>query len=153
MTRDKLVMQVLQRYWRWARGLTLGAQGLVVDRSHRVLLIRHTYRTGWFFPGGGVEKGESIRTALERELTEEAGIFLTDTPDLFGVYANFRYFPNDHVAFFVVRSWQQPTVPPPNSEIAEQGFFALDALPEGTHRSVVARIAEVFHGTPRDTMW
>lgn len=153
MTRDKIVMSVLQRYWRLARGLTLGAQGLVIDETDRILLIRHTYRSGWFFPGGGVEKGEPIGAALARELSEEAGIALLAPPELFGVYANFRYFPNDHVAFFVVRAWQQQTVPTPNSEIAEQGFFALNALPEGTHRSVLSRVEEVFHGGLRDALW
>jgi ADP-ribose pyrophosphatase YjhB (NUDIX family) len=146
MIRDKLVMHVLQRYWRWTRGLTLGAQGLVIDDTNRVLLIRHTYRAGWHFPGGGVEKNETVTTALERELAEEAGVILLGPPELFGMYTNFRNFPNDHIAFF-------PQTPPPNSEIAEQGFFALDALPEGAHRSVVSRLGEVFHGKSRDPLW
>ena len=153
MMRDKLVMQVLQRYWRWTRGLTLGAQGLVIDDTNRVLLIRHTYRAGWHFPGGGVEKNETVTTALERELAEEAGVILLGPPELFGMYTNFSNFPNDHIAFFLVRSWHQPQTPPPNSEIAEQGFFALDALPEGAHRSVVSRLGEVFHGKSRDPLW
>jgi ADP-ribose pyrophosphatase YjhB (NUDIX family) len=153
MPSEKIVMPVLQRYWRWVRGMTLGAQGMVIDDQRRVLLIRHTYRPGWHFPGGGVEKNEPIGTALERELREEAGVALNGTPELFGVYANFRYFPNDHVAFFLVRTWTQPVVPAANSEIAEQGFFGIDALPEGTHRAVIARIAEVFHDRPRDPMW
>ena len=153
MTREKLVMPVLQRYWRWARGMTLGAQGMVIDDARRVLLIRHSYRPGWHFPGGGVEKNEPIETALARELHEEAGVTLSGSPDLFGLYANFRYFPNDHVAFFLVRSWTQPSVPAANYEIVEQGFFEIDDLPEGTHRSVVSRIGEVFHGQARDPMW
>jgi ADP-ribose pyrophosphatase YjhB (NUDIX family) len=153
MTGTRLVTKVLQRYWRLARGLTLGAQGLIVDSEGRVLLIRHSYRPGWHFPGGGVEKNESVETALERELKEEAGVTLRGTPQLFGVYANFRHFPNDHVAFFVIRDWDQASVPPPNREIAEQGFFSVDALPEGTHRSVLSRIQEVFRDQPRDPLW
>ena len=153
MTRDKLIMSVLQRYWRLARGMTLGAQGMVIDDARRVLLIRHTYRPGWHFPGGGVEKNEHVAIALERELIEEAGVTLAGSPELFGLYANSRYFPNDHVAFFLVRSWQQPSIPAANREISEQGFFVIDALPEGTHRAVVSRIGEVFHGQPRDPMW
>ncbi len=153
MPSDKIIMPMLQRYWRWVRGMTLGAQGMVIDDARRVLLVRHTYRPGWHFPGGGVEKNEPIGTALERELREEAGVAIDGAPELFGVYANFRYFPNDHVAFFVVRSWTQPSVPAANREIAEQGFFGIDALPDGTHRAVVTRIAEVFHGRERDPMW
>lgn len=153
MTRDKFVMYVLQRYWRWARGLTLGAQGLVIDADNRVLLVRHTYRPGWHFPGGGVEKNETALTALERELSEEAGIVIAGTPELFSIYANFRYFPNDHVAFFVVRSWRQPIIPAPNNEIADHGFFPRDRLPQSTNRAVIARLAEVFDNAPPDALW
>jgi ADP-ribose pyrophosphatase YjhB (NUDIX family) len=153
MTETRLVTKVLQRYWRLARGLTLGAQGLIVDAQDRVLLVRHSYRPGWHFPGGGVEKNEIVETALERELKEEAGVTLRGPPQLFGVYANFRHFPSDHVAFFVIRDWDQPEVPPANREIAEQGFFAIDELPDGTHRSVVSRLQEVFQGCPRDPLW
>lgn len=153
MTGSPIVTKVLQRYWRLARGLTLGAQGLIVDAEGRVLLVRHSYRPGWHFPGGGVEKNEPVEMALERELKEEAGVTLRGPPQLFGVYANFRHFPNDHVALFVIRDWDQASVPLPNTEIAEQGFFAVDALPGGTHRSVVARLQEVFQGQPRDPLW
>ena len=29
----------------------------VIDDQERVLLLRHTYTTSWFLPGGGVERG------------------------------------------------------------------------------------------------
>ncbi|MGI9522455.1 MAG: NUDIX domain-containing protein [Hyphomicrobiaceae bacterium] len=148
-----LIRKAMQRYWRMTRAITLGAQGMVIDRESRVLLVRHSYRPGWFFPGGGVEKGETLRTALKRELREEAGIELTAEPRLFGVYANFDVFPSDHVALFVIRDWQQRAVPRPNLEIAEQGFFDVSALPADTSEKVHRRLDEVLSAAPCTENW
>jgi ADP-ribose pyrophosphatase YjhB (NUDIX family) len=149
----RLITQGLYRYWRLTRGLTLGAQGAVIDGEERVLLVRHTYRPGWHFPGGGVERRETVEEALARELQEETGVLVTGKPELFGVYANFHVLPSDHVALFVVRQWQQPRIPPPSREIAEQGFFAKDALPREINESTHARIRELFDGRTRNPLW
>jgi 8-oxo-dGTP pyrophosphatase MutT (NUDIX family) len=149
----RIMAKVLHRYWRLSRGLTMGAQAAVIDADERLLLIRHTYQTGWRFPGGGVERGEPVEAALARELEEEAGVLLTGKAELFGLYANFRIFPNDHIALFLVRSWHQPRVPQPNYEIAEHGFFRRDDLPADMNAATSRRIGEIFSGTPRDQMW
>jgi 8-oxo-dGTP pyrophosphatase MutT (NUDIX family) len=147
-------MRGAQRYWRWTRGLTLGAQGAVFDADGRVLLIRHTYRPGWHFPGGGVEMGESALAALGRELHEEAGVVLGPTvPQLLGIYTNFTLFPSDHVVVYVVRDWTRPVIPPPNREIAESGLFALGALPEGTVGPVRRRLAEIAGMASQSVTW
>ena len=150
---QRLVTKALQRYWRLTRGLTLGAQGVVLTPDNRVLLVRHTYRPGWHFPGGGVEKGETAVEALTRELGEEAGVTLSGEPELFGLYANFRVFPGDHIALFVVRSWRREVVPPPNREIAEQRFFAPGELDEETSPPTRLRLDEVLAGRPRAATW
>lgn len=153
MPAKTIVTRALQRYWRMTRSMTLGAQGVVLTPDKRVLLIRHTYRPGWHFPGGGVEKGETALTALARELEEEAGVRLDAPPELFGLYANFRLFPGDHIALFVVRAWRQPAVPPPNREIAEQRFFALDELLPDTNAPTRLRLAEILEDAPRSDIW
>ena len=153
LAKNVVVKKLLQRYWRVTRGLTMGAQGAVIDADGRILLIRHTYHPGWHFPGGGVERMETAESALRRELDEEAGVALTGDPELCGIYANFRLFPSDHVALFVVRQWRQTRPPVPNFEIAEHGMFARDALPDDVNASTARRIAEIFDGTPRDPMW
>ena len=153
MVSKRLLTKTLQRYWRITRGLTLGVRGLVLDTQNRVLLVRHGYQPGWHFPGGGVEWGETALTALARELKEEAGVVLAETPALYGLYANFKHFPGDHIAFYVVRAWKQAEVPAPSFEIREQRLFPADALPADAVGAVVRRAAEVLEGQPREEAW
>ena len=150
---NRALTWTLQRYWRFTRGLTMGAQGVVLDERQRVLLIRHTYRTGWHFPGGGVEHNETTFQAVTRECEEEAGVLIKAAPQLFSLYSNFSFFPSDHIALFVVRDWSQPVVPTPTREIAEVGMFPLTALPAGTIEPVKRRLSEIVDGKPPDHMW
>ncbi|MBA2537761.1 MAG: NUDIX hydrolase [Actinobacteria bacterium] len=48
----------------------------ILRREDRILLIRQEKRGEqyWLLPGGGVNYGESLTHALQRELTEECGI-------------------------------------------------------------------------------
>lgn len=153
MKSSGLVTKTLQYYWRTTRALTIGAQGCVMTGDGKILLIRHTYRPGWHFPGGGVEKNETIRFALERELYEEARVKLTGPPQLYGIYANFQFFPGDHIAVFVVREWQQTQEPKPNREIAEHRFFAPNELPADIHPPTRARIDEITTGARPSDKW
>lgn len=153
MPSTRLITRVMQGYWRFSRGHTLGAQGAVLDSQDRILLVRHTYRPGWHFPGGGVERHETTLQALARELREEAGVVLSAEPELFGLYANFRAFPGDHVALYVVRHWEQPLAPLPSYEIAAHGFFAREELPGDIHESTARRIRELLEGVPRSPNW
>lgn len=147
------ITRLLQPWWRLTRGLTLGAQGVVIDSGGRVLLVRHGYRPGWHFPGGGVERGETLVGALARELHEEAGIVLSEPARLHGLFANNANFPGDHIAVFIVRKWAQPEVPKPNAEIAEQAFFAPDNLPPLTDTGTRRRLDEIFGGAAPGEQW
>ncbi len=135
------------------RTVTLGVQAVVHDSDRRVLLVRHGYRPGWHFPGGGVERGETAETALVRELAEETGVVADGRPRLFAVYAHFHEYPGDHIALYLVEAWRRPVIPPPNGEIADHGFFDLDRLPAGLAAPTARRITEVFAGAARATSW
>jgi ADP-ribose pyrophosphatase YjhB (NUDIX family) len=150
---EPAISRVMHFYWRWSRPATLGTRGLVVDGAGRIFLVKHSYVDGWHLPGGGVETGETMLTALGRELEEEGNFRLTGTPQLFGVYFNRRISRRDHVALFLVREFVQEAPPKPNREIIDHGFFALDALPEDVSRATRARIAEVFRGAAVSELW
>ncbi len=58
------------------------ATGLIIWEN-KLVLVEHKTR-GWEIPGGHIEEGESIHTALIRELKEEAGLVNTETIEMFG---------------------------------------------------------------------
>lgn len=150
---EPVLRRAFHFYWRFSRGATLGAFGLVIDKQGRIFLIKHSYVSGWHLPGGGVETGENLRTALARELMEEGNIRLAAEPTLHGVFFNARVSRRDHVALFVVRDFAQDAPPVPDHEIIAHGFFAPDNLPEDTGRAARARIAEVLNGVKVSEEW
>jgi ADP-ribose pyrophosphatase YjhB (NUDIX family) len=150
---EPVIRRFLHLYWYFSRGLTVGVRAAVFDGEGRVFLVRHTYVDGWHLPGGGVERGETLVAALERELREEGNIEVTGPPVLHGVHYNRRVSRRDHVALYVVRSFRQTAPPQPNREIAAHGFFAIDALPAGTSRATRERIAEILTGRPAAEIW
>ncbi len=44
---------------------------LISNKSGEVLVVKESGRTWWDFPGGGMDHGEDIRSAIARELKEE----------------------------------------------------------------------------------
>src|SRR4051812_28228293 len=85
---EPAIRRVLHLYWWFARGMTLGVRGIVLDPESRVFLVQHSYVSGWHLPGGGVETGETFAEALRRELMEEGRIELLSEPGLHGVFFN-----------------------------------------------------------------
>jgi ADP-ribose pyrophosphatase YjhB (NUDIX family) len=150
---EPLIRRFLHAYWRVSRGLTIGVRAVIFDSKQRVFLVKHTYLAGWHLPGGGVETGETLLAALERELREEGNIELAAPPVLHAVYFNRRVSRRDHVVLYVVRSFRQTTPPQPNHEIAAHGFFATAELPADTSRATRERIAEVLTGRPAAEIW
>jgi len=140
-------------YSRLTRGMTFGVRAMLLKERH-VALVRHTYVSGWYLPGGGVEAGESAHAALVREIGEEAGAVLTGPVELFGLYRNAHADPRDHVALFVCRSWEQRgALNIPNTEIAACELFPLDALPVDTSQGTRARLREVLAGEAPASDW
>jgi 8-oxo-dGTP diphosphatase len=80
------------------------AVGVILDGADNILLTRRamdSHQGGlWEFPGGKVEEGESLRSALARELREELGIEIGATHPLLEVrhdYGDKRVLLDVHV--------------------------------------------------------
>ncbi len=155
----------LPRWWhRWSirlfhtwflfrRGMSLGVRIIAVDEQGRVFLVRHGYLPGWHLPGGGIEPGQTARDAVAAELREEGNIALRAEPQLLGVFYNRAGIGRDHVMLFLATGVQQTASRLPDREIAECGFFPLDALPEGTTRGTLHRLQEWRDGLPHPPHW
>jgi ADP-ribose pyrophosphatase YjhB (NUDIX family) len=133
--------------------MTLGVRGVVLDEAGRVLLVEHTYLDGWWLPGGGVDRGETLEDAIARELREEAAVEPTRRPALLSVHSNEPYFRGDHVAVFRIDHWRRLDRSPDPREIRDVGFFAPDALPETTTEATRRRLAEALQGAQTNPMW
>ena len=124
--------------------MTMGVRAAVINRRREILLITHTYASGWQLPGGGVEPGEATLDSLKRELLEEAGVTAIRNPKLFNIYNNSADFPRDHVLLYLVTDFDLEGFPKPNREINGHGFFPLNDLPENTTIGTKMRIAELL---------
>jgi 8-oxo-dGTP pyrophosphatase MutT (NUDIX family) len=150
---EPALRRIFHLYWRFARGMTLGVRGVVLDSDDRVFLVKHSYVAGWHLPGGGVEVGETFLEALRRELAEEGRIEILGEPALHGLFLNSHVSRRDHVAVYLIRHFRQDRLPEPNREIIACGFFAVAALPPETTTGTRLRISEALEGRGPIATW
>lgn len=134
------------------RGMTLGVRAACFDESGHVFLVRHTYLPGWHLPGGGVERGETVLDALAKEMQEEGNLVAISPPEFVHVYFNKNASRKDHVLLYKVQV-KQTVERKGDREIAETGFFSLDALPLGTTQSTKTRLLEVLNDGAPSNYW
>lgn len=110
---------------------------VLMTQGDEIWLVRHTYLDGWFLPGGGVERRETLEKAARREAREETGAELNDIC-LLGVFTNFIQWKTDHTTVFLCKDFT--ITGKPDGEIAEARLFSLNDLPKDTfssHRSLL----------------
>ncbi len=114
--------------------------GLVEDAEARLLLVR-TERRGWEPPGGQVELGEDLVTALRREIREESGCEV-EVGALVGIYSNTG--PPEKVMFTFRCRYTEGRVSG-GDECLEAGWFAPDeAQAAVTHPAQAGKLQDAL---------
>jgi 8-oxo-dGTP pyrophosphatase MutT (NUDIX family) len=116
-----------------------------VIKDNKVLLVKHTYRPGWFFPGGGIKKGEPHHDAALRELREETGI-IANKVSLFGTYVYKGEGKYDNVICFLCKDFEEGNRTE-DTEIGEARWFDINDLPIDVFPGTERRIDEYRSGT------
>jgi ADP-ribose pyrophosphatase YjhB (NUDIX family) len=141
----RLVTRGLQGFWRFARGLKLGAEACVVKGDNQVLLVKAGQGGRWSLPLGIVRQGETLEGAMRGLLRDDFGIEVTSKPQLIGIYAEDRHEPSDQTGLFVVRQWRQVRSP----TAGDFAYFSLDELPKDIGPRTAARIRKALKGSTR----
>lgn len=98
----------------------------------RIVLIRRRDNGRWALPGGMVDWGEDVPSAVQRELMEETGLELVKIRRLVGVYSAPDRDPRIHSICIVVEAQVQGKMEIQDTlEVMEIQAFPLDSLPPG----------------------
>jgi 8-oxo-dGTP diphosphatase len=118
----------------------------------RLVLIRRSDTGQWALPGGTLEWGETLRTTLARELSEEAGVRVLEAQELLGVYSDPGRDPRFHAVTVVVAARVSlPEKAPMNPlEILEVGLFEPALVPKQLSHRLDDVLANALKNT---TFW
>jgi ADP-ribose pyrophosphatase YjhB (NUDIX family) len=138
-------MRLDERVWRAIKGpaqwwviwfahskFNAGCHGLVRDEQGRVLLVRNRmWPVGkqWGAPGGYANSAEPFTEAVAREVLEETGYRVKATAEPVQVKSGYKL----RIELWYTAEYVGGELKLDPKEVLEAGWFALDALPEGTH--------------------
>ncbi len=133
----------VRHHWRRLRGVTSdGVTVIATDLEGRILLVRHSYGPDlWYFPGGGLRRGECPKAAAQRELAEETACTVSALNPI-GVLDEVLSGASHRVHVFAAITADVPR--PDGREVVDARFFPTHSLPEPLSPRTRARI-EMWH--------
>lgn len=142
-----LLLQIYGRLPRRARlvvvhtmapSFTVGSICIIEREDGALLLVRHSYRRRWGFPGGLLNRGEGPVDGAVREAREECDIPIVVVGEP-AVVVDTDARRVDVIHRCTTSEPERAKAMPP--EVIEVGWFARDALPELQHEAAGALVA------------
>jgi 8-oxo-dGTP pyrophosphatase MutT (NUDIX family) len=113
--------------------IRLGCSASIFDEQGRIFLTRRADNGQWCLPGGGMESGESVAEACEREVWEETGLRIR-VKRLVGVYSHsdqLVVYPDGNKAHIVALHFEAEIIsgqPSLSNETTDFGYFAIEEI-------------------------
>jgi 8-oxo-dGTP diphosphatase len=109
--------------------LKKNAVAVIVDNDNKILLLKRGNKVLWMpskwgLVGGGIEKNETPKQAIEREITEETGLEIKKFIKSFSIQRN----PDSIEHIFVCRYDGDPTDIKLNEENTNYGWYDVDEM-------------------------
>lgn len=148
----KVVKEVLRHL---LRRPVVGIAAAARTADGRMLLIRRADSGKWALPGGTLEWGEQLRTAITREVFEETGAEVLALGEVLGVYSAPERDPRFHAVTIVVAA----TVGEPQGarvnpvEISEVRLFRDDELPLGPEQTSHGMSDMIANASSKKLVW
>ncbi len=126
----------------------VGIAALARTPDGRYVLIRRSDTGQWALPGGTLEWGETLRTAIERELHEEVGTRLVSLGEVIGVYSKSERDPRFHAVTVLVEATVAPPSQAPDNplEILDVRVFAESELPSELSHGMTEMLSNARSG-------
>lgn len=101
---------------------------IIQVQEYIVLIKRQNPPHGWALPGGFVENGETVESAVRREAREETGLELDDLQQ-YHVYSEPDRDPRGHTISIVFTA-HSCGIPRAASDASQTGLYLRTSLPE-----------------------
>jgi 8-oxo-dGTP diphosphatase len=122
----------------------VAVMGVVRSANGSMLLVK-THLRGWEPPGGQVEQGEDLVSALQREIREESGCAV-QVGRLVGIYSNVAA---PEKVMFTFLCEHVAGTPAPSAETPEVGFYSVDeAQALVTHPTQALKLRDALEEGP-----
>jgi 8-oxo-dGTP diphosphatase len=126
----------------------VAVSALVSNVQNRILLV-HSPRGDWEFPGGQVEEGETLTQALQREILEETGV-TASVGALVGIYSNIIRHP-PIVMFGFLSEWLAGALKTSEESLAVEWVERAEALSRIQRPAIRGRLKDMLDFAGRIT--